>query len=334
MSTRRRFILGAGSALALAARQARAQPAPQKDRVHRIGYLAVRSRSTTEKPDIYYDAFVHGMRELGYVEGRNLHIEWRFADGNYAALVPLAAELVRANVEVLVTHATPPAKALQKATTTVPIVFTSVGNPVEVGLVRNLSRPEGNTTGVANMTNEVVPKQIQWLRTVLPKLSRAGVMYNPENNTTLSILESAKAVGAQLGIQIQPLPVRRAEDLDETFSASMTGRNEALIVAADALFIALRREIVVRCAKARLAAIYAFAEDVQAGGLMSYGPNNADVYRRGAIYVDKILKGAKPSELPVEQPTQFELVLNEKVAATLGISFSESLLLRAAQVIR
>jgi len=216
----------------------------------------------------------------------------------------------------------------------VPIVFTSVGNPLEVGLVRNLSRPEGNTTGVANMSNEVVPKQMQFLRTILPKTTRVGLLFNPENNTTVVILESAQKLAQQVGILVSPFRAQRAQEIEEAFAQMGRAKIDALIVAADGLFIAQRSQIIERSTKARLPSFYAFSEDAEAGGMMSYGPNNTEVYRRGAVYVDKILKGAKPSDLPVEQPTQFELVLNLKTAATLGIRFPDAMLVQADRVIR
>ena len=323
---RRHFL---AVSLIVASGAAGGQPKPR-----RIGFLGVRSRSTPQKPDPYYDAFNAKLRELGYIEGKNIIVEWRFADGKYERLPGLADELVKSNVEVLVTHSTPGAQTLQRATSTVPIVFMAVGNPLELGLVRSLSRPGGNITGVANMTNEVGPKQVQLLKAVLPKLSRIGVLFNPQNTTAIVILESVQNAGHQIGVQSLPLSVRRAEEIEAAFGDAQNARIEALIVAADALFIGDRRQIIDRAAKMRLPAMFAFPEDAEAGGLMSYGPSLTDVYARAAVYVDKILKGAKAGEIPVEQPTQFSLVINAKTAGAIGLKLSDSLLSRADRVIR
>ena len=294
----------------------------------------MRSRSTAAKPDPYYDAFSAKLRELGYTEGNNIIVEWRFADGRYERLPGLADELIKANVEILVTHSTPGAQTLQRATSTIPIVFMAVGNPLELGLVRSLSRPGGNITGVANMTNEVGPKQVQLLKTMLPKISRVGVLFNPQNTTAIVILESVQNAGRQIGVQSLPLSVRRTEDFEAAFGDATNARIGALIVAADTLFIAERRQIIDRAAKMRLPAMFAFPEDAEAGGLVSYGPSLTEVYARAGVYVDKILKGAKPAEIPVERPTQFSLVVNAKTASVIALKLPDSLLSRADRVIR
>ena len=308
--------------------------AQQGGRIYRIGFLGVRSRSTPSNPDTYYDAFLQGMRDLGYVEGKNLVIEWRFADGKTERLPGLAAELVKSNSEVLVTHSTPGAQVLHRATRTIPIVFMAVGNPIEIGLAKSLSRPGGNVTGQANMTNDVSSKQIQLLKELNPALSRVAVLINPENATNSVILENVQTAGQQLGIRIQPLRIRVPEEIAQAFDQATRERAEAIIVAADTLFIRQKKEIVQWAAKNRLASIFPFSEDTDAGGLMSFGPIQSDVYRRGALFVDKILKGAKPSELPIEQPTLFELVINVKTANALRIKIPPNLLVRADRLIK
>ena len=330
-STRRAFLIAAGAWLTLA--RASASFAQQQPKVWRIGFLAMRSRSTPSNPDVYYDAFVQGMRELGYVEGKNLVIEWRFADGKYERLPGLAAELVRMKVEVIVTHSAAGPQAAQRATSTIPIVFVTASDPVGSGFAVSLARPGGNLTGLSNIVSEVSPKHIELLKTMIPKLSRVAVLQNPGNSFHPANLKSIQAAAQQVGIKVLPVDARAPDEIERGFATMTRERAEAVIVAADAFFVQQRRQIAELALKNRLPSMFPFREDVQAGGLMSYGQNLADSYRRAATYVDKILKGAKPGELPIEQPTRFHLAINRKTAKALGLNITNELLLRADEVI-
>lgn len=307
--------------------------AQQKIKVRRIGFLAARSRSTPAKPDVDYDAFVDGMRELGYVEGNNLVIEWRFADGKYERFPALAAELVRANVEVIACNTTPATQALQRATSAIPIVAMGVGDPVSSGLAANLARPGGNITGVSIVATDLAPKHVELLKTLLPMLSRAAFLMNSGIPVHPTILKNTQVAARRVGMEILPVDARTAEEIERGFAKMIKEQVGAVIVAPDSLFILERKRIVELSARNRLPAISSFGEDVRAGGLMSYGQNLAEHYRRAATLVDKILKGAKPAELPFEQPTRFYLTINRKTAQTLGITIPQGLALRADEVI-
>ena len=308
--------------------------AQAQGKVARIGFLGARSRSTPSNPDIYYEGFLQGMRELGYVEGRNLVIEWRFAEGKYERLPGLAAELVKLKPDVLVCHATPPAQALQRATSTIPIVNLSMADPVGSGLVASLARPGGNITGMSNILSDTGPKQLELLKTVVPKLSRVAVLVNPGSPIYAAFLKSVQIAAQQLGVTVLRVDARTSEEIEAGFAAMKRERVEGLIIAPDSFLTVQRASMIADLAvKNRLLAMGNFPEEALAGDLMSYGPNNVDIYRRGATYVDKILKGAKPVDLPVEQPTKLDLVVNLKTARALGITIPQSLLLRADRVI-
>ena len=310
-----------------------AASAQQPGKVWRIGFLAVRSRSTPSNPEVYYDAFVDGMRELGYVEGKNLVIEWRFADGKFERLPELAAELVRLNPDVIVTHASPGTGALQRATGTIPIVAAAVGDPVARGYAATLAKPGGNITGSANMNIDLVPKELELLTTIMPGISRVAVLVNPNSVGQPAQLRSAKTAALQHNVSILPVEARTPEEVERGFDTMRRERAEGIIVLSDAFFVGQRRQIVELATRNRLPSMFYYREDVTAGGLISYGPNNADFYRRAATYVDKILKGAKPRDLPIEQPIRIELVINRKTANELGLTIPASLLLRADEVI-
>jgi len=329
MISRRKLLLTLGSALA-APLGALAQ---QLGKVQRIGFLGARLRSTPSNPEIYQDTFTQAMRERGYVEGKNLVIEWRFADGKYERFPGLADELVRMKLEVIVSSNTPSTHALQRATSTIPIVMASVGDPVGSRFAASLSHPGGNITGLSLITAEVYPKQLELLKAIVPALSRVAALANPGTPRGPVFLKSVQAAAQQLGLSILAVEARTPEEIERGFAAMKRERADAVIVHPDSLFIGQLRQIAELAAQNQLPSSYYYREAVQAGGLMSYGPNLADYFRRAATYVDKILKGAKPSELPIEQPTRIHLAINRKTAKALGITVSKEILFRADEVI-
>ena len=330
MTTRRKLLIAFGAGSLAAPLGAFAQ---QQAKVRRIGFLAVRFRSTPSNPEVYYDAFVQGMRELGYAEGKNLVIEWRFADGKVERLPDLAAELVRANVELIVTHGTQATQAAQRATSKIPIVTAAVGDPVGTGFAASLARPGGNITGLSSMTADLTAKQIEFLMTIMPKLSRVAFLVNSTNPASADYVKSAETIARQSGLKVVTLEARNPGEIERAFAAMTQARVEAVIVAADAFFLGQRRQLAELTLKNRLPSMFYYREDTLAGGLISYGQNLADHYRRAATYVDKILKGAKPGELPFEQPTRIHLAINRKTAKVLGLTVSKELLFRADEVI-
>ncbi len=307
--------------------------AQQVAKVRRIGILSGRSRSTPSNPDVTFDAFTQGMRELGYIEGKNLTIEGRFADGKYERLPGLAAELVRMNLEVIVTHGTPPSEVLQRATRTIPIVAVAMGDPVASGIAASLARPGGNITGLSLMNIDLTPKRFELLKLIMPALSRVAVLMNPGNSGHPAILKSVQAAAQPLGVKILPVDARTPDEIEHGFAAMKRERADAVIILGDPFFPGQRRQITELVARNRLPSMFYFREDVEAGGLMSYGQNITDFYRHAATYVDKILKGAKPGELPIEQPTKIHLAINRKTAKALGLTVPQELLLRADVVI-
>ena len=304
----------------------------QPGRVWRVGFLALRHVDLVDT-DYYYGPFRQGMRELGYVEGRNLAIEWRSAEGKAERLPALAAELVRLKVDVIVTAGTPVTSAAQKATPTIPIVMVNLADPVGSGFIASLARPGGNITGLSNQLVDVSPKHLEMLLSMVPKLGRVAVLVNPANQGNLFILKSVQAAARSTNAAILPVEARTPAEIEKAFSAMARENVKAVIVARDSLFNQQVRQVAELAAKGRLPTVAGLREYVEAGGLMSYGPNRADIYRRAATYVDKIFKGAKPSDLPVEQPTKLEMVINRKTAKALGLTIPQSLLIRADQVI-
>jgi putative tryptophan/tyrosine transport system substrate-binding protein len=306
-----------------------AAEAQQAAKVARIGFLAA---NLAANPHLR-EAFRQGLRDLGYVEGRNLVIEYRDAEGKYERLPALAAELVALKVAVIVTGGgTPSALAAKQATRTLPIVFTSAPDPVTDGLVTSLARPGGNVTGSSNLNPELVGKCLEQLKQVVPGVSRVAVLWRPGDAgepTQKDMLKAAEVAARALGVRLQFVEARGPADFDSAFSDMTRARADALTVLPSVMFFSERRRLVDLAAKNWLPAVYAQREFVDAGGLMSYGPNLADLFRRAATYVDKILKGAKPGDLPVEQPTKFELVINLKTAKALGLTIPPSLLQRA-----
>jgi len=301
------------------------QPTP----VHRIGVL-----TGTIPRERNVEAFLEGMRALGYVEGQNLIMEYRGAEGQYERFPALAAELVRLKVDVIVTGATPGALAAKEATQTIPIVMAAIGDAVGSGLVTNLARPGGNITGLSVLDPELIGKQLEFLKDMLPTVSRVAVLWNPAHPAHPLLVRAADVAAQALGVQLHFMEARGPDAFDSAFAAMASAHASALLVFADPMFTQHRRRLVELAAMSHLPAIYKTRDFVEAGGLFCYGANVPDQFRRAATYVDKILKGAKPADLPVAQPTKFELVLNLTTAQTLGITMPPSLLLLADEVIR
>jgi len=307
--------------------------AQEQSKVHRIGFLAPLSRSMPSAPDVFYDAFVLGMRELGYVEGKNLVIEWRFADGKFERLPGLAAELAGTSVEVIVTHSSPATRALQRATSTIPIVFAVLIDPVGGGFVASLARPGGNITGLSVIDVDPTPKRLELLKVMRPALSRVAVLVNPGTAAHSAIVKNVQAAGQHAGITILPVDARTPEEIERGFTTMTRERANGAIIADDAFFRGQRQQIADLVVKNRMPAIAPWREYVAAGGLISYGQDIVDSFRQAAAYVDKILRGAKPGELPIEQPTRFHLAINRKTANVLGLTIPNELLLRTDEVI-
>jgi putative ABC transport system substrate-binding protein len=326
----RRAFIGALTRTFLAAPLA--AEGQQAGKVARIGYLSGSLAAGPHLPE----AFRQGLRDLGYVEGRNVVIEYRDAEGTFERLPALAAELVALKVDVIVAPNTVGTLAAKHATGTLPIVFATAGDPVASGVVTSLARPGGNVTGLSLLAPELVGKCLELLKQAVPGVSRVAVLREPGvvgERLDKDMLKRAEGAARALGVRFEVLEVRGPADFDRAFSDMTRAHAGALTVLGSTMFSTERRRLVDLAAKNRLPAVYPWREFVDAGGLMAYGANIADLYRRAAIYVDKILKGAKPADLPVEQPTKFELVINLKTAKALGLTIPPSLLLRADQVI-
>ena len=300
----------------------------QAGKVYRIGFLGAASLSQYASQ---VDGMRLGLRELGYAEGRNVVIEYRWAGGQYERLPDLAAELVRLKVDLIVTHGTPGAQAVKGATATIPIVMAVVGNPVETGLVASIVRPGGNITGVALFFPELNAKRVELLKEAVPRIARVGALLNLDNPAHASVLSAMEDTARALRLELHRVGVRRPEELDGVI-AQLKGRVDGLSVIDDAMLIANAGRIAAIAARHRLPAI-GFREYVEAGGLMAYGVNFPQIWRRSMSLVDKILKGARPGDLPIEQATQFELIINKKTAKALGLTLPPSILIRATQVI-
>jgi putative ABC transport system substrate-binding protein len=304
-----------------------AQP---RRKVWRVGFLSGASRATAQS---VVDGFPQGMRELGYVEGKNLVIEWRFAEGKYERFAELAAEMVQLKVDAIVLGTMGAFRATKKATGTIPIVMGYSTDPVGNGFVASLARPGGNVTGLASSGEDITSKHLELLLTTVPKLSRVGLLGNPDNPNYFPIKNSALVSGRKAGIDLVPLEARNSLEIESALSALAKDRFGAVIVVADAVAMSQRQRIAEFALRNRLATVFSQSEYVEAGGLMSYGENLHEFFRRAATYVDKILKGARPGELPIEQPTIFDLVINLKTAKALGLTIPQSVLLRADRVI-
>ena len=323
---RRTFL--AGSLCLAAAGVARAQ---QAARGPQIGYL---EPGAMPAGDPLFEAFRQGLRDRGWVEGQSIAIEVRAADGRYQRLPDLAAELVRLKVDVLFAVGTPAAVAAQRATRTVPIVIGRVADPVGSGLVASLARPGGNITGWTHLGRELREKLLDLLKEAVPDATRIGVLWNPANPNHGPSLKSIEAAAQTLGVELQLTGVQKAEEIEGVFASLARQRAQALIVFQDGMFLARGPQIIALAARSRLPTMYATTELVRAGGLMGYGVNLIEMYRHGASFVDRILRGAKPGDLPVEQPTKFELVINLRTAKALGLTIPPAVLARADEVIQ
>ena len=323
---RREFITLIGGAAATWPLAARAQ---QKAKLPTIGFLGPNTPSLDSRR---VGAFVQRLRELGWTEDRNVAIEYRWAEGRTERLAEFAAEFVRLKVDVIVTSATPPVIAAKQATSVIPIVFAAVGDPVGTGLVNSLARPGGNATGLSIQATDLAGKQLELLHEVVPGLRRLAIMANPGAPPAVLEMAETQTTARALGLEVVASEIRRPEDIAAAFEA-FKGRAEALYVCNDPLVTTNRTRINTLASGMRLPTMYNVREFVEAGGLMSYGPNFLDLFRRAADFADKILRGAKPSDIPVEQPTKFDLVINLKTAKALGLTVPPTLLARADEVI-
>jgi ABC-type uncharacterized transport system substrate-binding protein len=329
MIRRREFIALLGCAVAAAwPLAARAQ---QAGKPRTIGFLGASTASVSGEGQ-RLAAFAQRLRELGWVEGRTVTIEYRWAEGRSERFAEFAAEFVRLKVDVIVTYATPTIIALKQVTSVIPVVFAGAADPVGTGLVASLARPGGNATGVSLQTTDIAGKRLELLREIVPGLRRLAIMANAGSTNAVMEMGEAQAAARTLGLDVVPLEIRRGEDIAPAFAA-LKGRADALYVALDPIMNAHRVRINTLALGARLPTLLPFRAFVEAGGLMSYGPNQPDVFRRAADYVDKILRGAKPGDIPVEQPTRFDLVINLTTAKALGLEVPPTLIARADEVI-
>jgi putative ABC transport system substrate-binding protein len=327
MTTRRKLLIAAAWPALVWAGAVRAQ-APAE--IPRIGLLSPFTPADTAQ---WFKAFRLGMRDLGWVEGKNFRIEYRYAEGRNERLDEFATELVRLKVDVIVASVNTDALAAKRATRSIPIVMAAAGNPVASGLVEDLARPGGNITGLSQMQPEVAGKRLELLKELDPKLTRVAVLWNPEGPVSTTSWDEIQVPARKLGLQLHSVEVRNQSDLEKAFEAAIKARDGALNILPAPVFAGNLKRIADLAAKNRLPSIYQLSEFVDSGGLVSYGPDRAASFRRAASYVDKILKGAKPGNLPVEQPTQFELVINMRTAKALGIAVPQSVLFRADRVI-
>jgi len=306
--------------------------AQQPTKVPRIGYLTGTSVSAIAARS---EAFRQGLREFGYVEGKNIVIEWRSAEGKPERMSELATELVRLKVDLIVSPGgAPTTRAAKEATVTIPIVMAQDGDPVGSGFVASLARPGGNITGLSTLAPEISGKQLELLKEIVPRLSRAAVLGTSTRPGTAQQLRETELAAGAFGVKLQYLDVLVPKDIETVFRAASKGRADAVLVLGGPLFTFQRTQFVELAAKSRLPAIYPSPEFVEAGGLMTYSVSRTDLHRRAATYVDKILKGAKPADLPVEQPTKFELAINLKIAKQIGLTIPPNVLARADKVIR
>jgi ABC-type uncharacterized transport system substrate-binding protein len=326
--SRRILSLVVGSLLLARGPYAEAQQPPKKPL---IGVLVAGSPSSMESR---IKAFQKRLRELGYMEGQNIVVEYHYAEGNYDRLTAIATDLVRSNANVIVTWAIPVTQVVKNATNTIPIVMAGGGNPVETGLVESLAKPGGNITGLATIQNELTGKRLELLKEAVPKISRVAMVFNPEGQVPTQGYEPLKAIAQSLKISVEPLEIRKPNEIDKTFAVIPKSRVDALILESDPVFNINRQKVIALAAKNRLPAMYPERRWAEDGGMMAYGTDLIEVASRAGIFVDKILKGAKPADLPVEQPTKFELVINLKTAKQIGVTIPQSVLFRADKVIK
>jgi putative ABC transport system substrate-binding protein len=327
VTTRRQLLIACGAGVVAAPLACFGQ---QRSKLVRIGLLEATSAAIDAK---WREALITGLRELGYVDGKNIAVEYRWADGKYERLVPLAAELVQMKVDVIVAASSPAIRAVQQVTTTIPIVMVRTGNPVGQGFVASLSRPGRNITGLSNINIDVSSKYLELLRVAVPRLSRVAVLVNPGSPNYPNNLKPIEAAEKTNGVAISPARASTESQIEAAFVGMTREHAGALIVLPDSFFLAQTRRLVQLAAQHRLPTMFWTREPVETGGFMSYGQNNAEHYYRAASYIDKILKGAKAGDLPVEQPTKFELVINLKTAKAIGLTIPQDLLLRADKVI-
>ena len=327
MKTRRHLLIALGASFATWPVTTYAQ---QPARVPRLGLLSPFLRSDTA---LWHQAFKRGLRELGWVEGQNIAMEYRYAEGKSDRLADLAAEFIRLKVDIIVTSVTTDALAAKKTTRTIPIVMAAAGDPVASGLVESLSRPGGNITGLSQVSPQLAGKRLELLKELVPKLSRVGVLWNPAGTTSPIAWNESQLPARVLGLELHSMEVRSPNDYAKVFEDAAKAGAGAVAIMPDPSFITQLKRIADLSAKSRLPSIFYLAEFVDAGGLVAYGPDRADMFRRAAAYVDKILKGTKPGDLPVEQPSKFELAINLKTARALGLTIPEVVLLRADKVI-
>ena len=310
---------------------ASATQAQQPTKVPRIGFLIASSRSVNAAR---YETFLQGLRELGYEEGKNIVIEWRSGEGRFDRLAALAAELIRLKVDIIVTAGPADTRAAREATSTIPIVMTFDNDPVGNGFIASLARPGGNITGLSTLAPELSSKQLELLKEIVPKLSRVAILGNSTNPGNALALKEIEAAAKAFGLKLQYLDILDPKAIETAFRTASKSGVEAILVLGIPLLNSERKQLVELAVKNRLPAIYYTGDLVEAGGLMTYGVNRNDLARRAATYVDKILKGAKPAELPVEQPKKFELIINLKAAKQIGLTIPPNVLARADKVIK
>ena len=327
---RREFITLLGGAAATWPLAARAQ---QTGTFRRIGFLYGSIPLTQLASEDLSRAFIQGMLELGYLEGKDFVVEWRSAAGQYERLADLAAELARLKVDVIVTGSAAAVRPAQQATTTIPIVMAYSTDPVGNGFVASLARPGGNTTGLAGSSDDSAPKQLELLTTVMPRLSRVAILTNPHNPNSAAVIKSAQSAAEKVGLVVVPVEARSLEEIEDAFAAIAKQSIAAVVVGLDAEFFVHRQQLARLALDNRLASMFPVRDYAAAGGLMSYGESLQDFYHRAASFVDKIFKGAKPSDLPIEQPTRFKLVINRKTADALGLTIPPQLYIFADEVI-
>jgi putative tryptophan/tyrosine transport system substrate-binding protein len=330
MTTRRQLIVALGASALASPFTAFAQQLPK---VRRIGMLSPYSPADSA---LWYAAFRQALRDLGWIEGKNIGIEYRYAEGKRDRVPDLMAELVGLKAEVIVTAITVDALIAQKAAKAIPaipVVIAAWSDPMASGMVESLARPGGNITGLSQMSYELSGKRLELLKEMVPKLSRVAVLWSPLSTTSKSIWKDLQLPARQLGVQLHSLEVRSPDEFDKAFEDASKARAGALLILASPVIVTYLKRIADLASKSRLPSIFQWTEFADAGGLATYGPDRADLFRRAAIYVDKILKGAKPGDLPIEQPTKFEMVINMKTAKALGVKIPNSILVRADKVI-
>ncbi|HEX7214369.1 MAG TPA: ABC transporter substrate-binding protein [Methylomirabilota bacterium] len=324
---RRAFLTLTTASLLVPARKAAAQTAAK---VHRVGFLG---NSTQSLEANLVGPFREGLRERGYIEGRDLIVEYRWAEGQYERFPALVQELIVLKVDVIVTAGTPAALAVKRATTRIPVVMLAVGDPVGSGLVASLGHPGGNLTGLVAIAPDLEGKRLELLKEIVPRLSAVAFLTNPENRLHVTSEKQVREAARALHLKVEFFPVRTEAEFDRAFQAIAAWRPGALVMLADRVFLHNRARIVEFTERSRLPAVYAYSELVEAGGLMSFGPSYPGMHRRAAYYVDRILKGTRPADLPMEQPSKFELIVNLKAARSLGLTIPQPVLLRADQVL-